>query len=116
MFKDLAFTNYIWYFLLPIILIILDIITGYIKAWKNNSISSRVMRDGIAKKAGELCYIILGVVIKYAFGIDIVLYFMVTYISGMEIVSIFENCALLGVPIPNKIKERLEGGENNETK
>ena len=38
------------------------------------------------------------------------IYFLVGYISLMEVSSLFENCDKLGVKIPEKIKEKI----NNE--
>lgn len=35
---DLQFTNTWWALALPLILIIMDILTGYYNAWKNNEV------------------------------------------------------------------------------
>ena len=107
---NLHFTNTWWVFILPLILMILDIITGYYNAWKNNEVSSSRMRDGLGKKCAELCYIVLGTLFNFAFGVSAVMYFMVIYVCYMEIMSLFENCDKLGVELPNKIKEKI----NNE--
>lgn len=104
---NLHFTNIWWVIGVPIILMILDIITGYYNAWENKKVSSSKMRDGLGKKCAELCYIVVGLLFKFAFGIEIVMYFMVIYVCYMEIVSLFENCAKLGLPIPDKIKNKL---------
>lgn len=111
---DLHFTNIWWAILLPLILMVLDIITGYYDAWKRNEVSSSKMRDGLGKKCAELCYIALGFVFKFAFGIDAIMYFMVIYVSYMEIVSLLENCAKLGLPVPDKIKEKLNKKESEK--
>ncbi len=105
--QDLEFTNIIWVFILPLILMFIDIITGYINAWKNKEISSSKMRDGIGKKCAELVYILLGVLFKLAFGIDAIMYFLVIYICYMELNSIAENCDKLGFRLPEGIKEKL---------
>lgn len=109
-FYNLHFTSIIWCLILPLILMILDIITGYYNAWKNKEISSSKMRDGLGKKCAEFCYIIVGFLFKLAFGTASIMYFIVFYICYMELVSLAENCAKLGVKIPEKIKEKL----NNE--
>lgn len=108
---NLNFTNIWWVFLLPLILMALDVATGYYNAWKNKEISSSRMRDGLGKKCAELCYITLGFLFKFAFGIDAIMYFMVIYVCYMELVSLAENCAKLGLPLPNKIKEKLNNKE-----
>ena len=109
---NLHFTNIWWVLVLPLILMVLDILTGYYNAWKNNEVSSSKMRDGLGKKCAELCYIALGFVFKFAFAVDAIMYFMVIYVCYMEIVSLAENCAKLGLPLPDKLKDKL----NNQKK
>lgn len=104
---NLHFTNNWWAIGVPLILMMLDIMTGYYNAWKNGEVSSSKMRDGLGKKCAELCYIVVGFLFKFAFGVEIVMYFMVIYVCYMEIVSLFENCAKLGLPMPEKIKEKI---------
>lgn len=110
---NLHFTNIWWIVGVPLILMMLDIITGYYNAWKNNEVSSSKMRDGLGKKCAELCYIVVGFLFKFAFGVDIVMYFMAIYVCYMELVSLMENCAKLGLPMPDKLKEKLNNKEDN---
>lgn len=105
--QSLKFTSDLWYILIPLILCILDVVTGYLHAWIDNDVKSTKMRSGLGKKAGELVYVTLGVISKYALGINSIMMFLTLYISFMEIVSLFENCAKLGVPMPEEIKSRL---------
>ena len=109
----LNFTNIWWAIGAPLFLMILDIITGYYNAWKNNDVSSSAMRDGLGKKCAELCYISIGFLFKFAFGIDVVMYFMVIYVCYMELVSLAENCDKLGLPVPEKWKEKINNKEDN---
>ena len=104
---ELHFTNNIWIFILPLALMILDVITGYYNSWRNNEISSSKRRNGLGKKCAELCYVVLGTLFNFAFGISAIMYFMVIYVCYMEVVSLFENCAKLGLPMPNRIKKKL---------
>lgn len=108
---NLQFTNTWWALALPLILMIMDILTGYYNAWKNNEVSSSKMRDGLGKKCAELCYIVVGFIFKFAFNTSSIMYFMVIYVCYMEIVSLAENCDKLGVKMPNKIKEKLNNKE-----
>lgn len=112
--KNIHFTNIWWAIGVPLILMILDIITGYYNAWKNKEVSSSKMRDGLGKKCAELCYIVVGFLFKFAFGTDVVMYFVVIYVCYMEIVSLAENCTKLGLPLPNKIKEKLNNKKESE--
>lgn len=106
-FKDITFTHDWWALVLPCILMVLDIITGYYNAWKKKKVSSKKMRDGLGKKLAEIVYIVIGLVVSLAFNIKPVGYFISFYVIYMEIVSITENCEKLGLPMPKKIKDKL---------
>lgn len=106
-FMNFKFTSEWWALIAPLILCILDVLTGYIHAWINNDVKSYKMREGLGKKFGELIYVVLGIIAKYALGTSSIMLFMSAYICFMEIVSLFENCAKLGVPMPEKIKEKI---------
>ena len=63
---NLKFTSEWWALIAPLILCVLDVLTGYIYAWINNDVKSYKMREGLGKKFGELVYVVLGIVAKYA--------------------------------------------------
>ena len=109
--QNINFTSIWWAVFTPLILIILDVLTGIIIAWKNNDFQSSKMRAGLSKKFGELVYVLVGIVAKFALGVDMILYFAVGYICLMEISSLAENCDKLGVAMPDKLKKKL----NNDT-
>ena len=108
---NLKFTNAIWVMVLPVILMVLDVLTGYYNAWKNKEISSTKMRDGLGKKCAELCYIVVGFLFRFAFGTSSIMYFMVIYVCYMELVSLAENCDKLGVKLPDKLSEKLNNNK-----
>lgn len=110
----LHFTSQVWLVILPLLLMVVDIITGYYNAWKNNEVSSSKMRDGIGKKIAEVCYIILGIVFSIAFGIQAISYFISIYIIYMELMSVAENCKKLGVDLPPELEKKLNNEENVE--
>lgn len=105
--QNIHFTNLWWAILAPLILIIIDVLTGVVIAWRNNDFQSSKMRAGLSKKFGELVYVLVGILTKYALGTDLILYFAVGYICIMEISSLAENCDKLGVKMPDKLKEKL---------
>ena len=105
--QELEFTQDFWVFLLPCILMLIDVITGYYNAWKTNTVSSQKMRDGLGKKIAELCYIVIAFFIGLAFDIKPVTYFISLYVIYMELVSIAENCKKLGVALPKTIDDKL---------
>ena len=109
--QNIQFTNIWWAILAPICLIILDVLTGLTNAWRNNDFKSAKMREGLSKKFGELVYILIGILAKFALSTDIILYFTVGYICLMEISSLAENCDKLGVKMPNKLKEKLNNSK-----
>ena len=111
-------TNDIWFILLPLILCLFDVITGYLNAWIKDDIQSTKMREGLGKKVGELVYCAVGLIINELFMLPQISYFISGYICLMEIMSLIENCDKLGVPMPkvlkkkvNNIKEELENGK-----
>lgn len=105
--QNIHFTNLWWAILAPMILIIIDVLTGVVIAWKNNDFKSAKMRAGLSKKFGELVYVLVGILTKFALGTELILYFTVGYICFMEISSLAENCDKLGVKMPDKLKEKL---------
>ena len=104
---NLTFVNTMWQIILPLILMVLDVITGYYNAWKSKNIKSSKMRDGIGKKIAEVVYILLGFLFSVAFGLQGISYFICIYIIYMEIMSVAENCKKLGVELPGKLNEKL---------
>ena len=105
--QNLQFTSIWWAFIVPAILMLLDFITGYLGAWKDNKISSSKMRDGLGKKCAELCYIAVGVLAKFALALDPIMYGIIIYVCYMELISLVENCDKLGFPMPDKLKEKI---------
>lgn len=107
--QNLHFTHTYWAILFPVILMVFDVITGWLNAYKKEELSSKKMRDGIMKKTAELIVIVVGVMIKYAFGIPAVSEFITIYICWMEILSLVENYEKLGGPLPETLKNKING-------
>lgn len=112
--QNIHFTNLWWAILAPMILIIIDVLTGVVIAWKNNDFQSSKMRAGLSKKFGELVYVLIGILTKFALGTELILYFTVGYICLMELSSLVENCDKLGVKMPDKLKEKLNNVDKEE--
>lgn len=112
----LQFNSEIWLLVIPALLMVLDILTGYINAWKKHEIKSQKMRDGLGKKVAEMCYIIIGFVFRFATGLSSIAYALSMYVTYMELVSILENTDKLGLPIPKFIRDKLNNNNNNKTK
>lgn len=91
--------------------ILLDLITGLIKAFKEKSYTSTLMREGLYHKVGSLLTIGFGCLVDYTqslvdIGVTIpVAVSVCVYIILMEIGSIIENVATINPEIlPDKIK------------
>lgn len=113
MMNNLRFTNNFWIVMLPSILMALDVATGFINAWAKNEIKSSVMRQGLARKFGELTVIAIGQLFFYGVGLPrYCIGFISFYIVLMELVSIAENLDKLGVPIPKFIHKVLSNANN----
>ena len=95
--------------LVLILFIVLDYATGVLKAYYNKEISSDIGRRGITKKATILIVLIVAVLLDRLLNTGswvfrtLVCYF---YIAN-EGISLLENCASLGLPIPEKLKDAL---------
>ena len=103
--RELHFAGKVWILLLPCVCMAFDILTGLLFAWVSKTFQSARMRAGLAKKVGELSYIILGCVAAYALGIPLYIAMAISvYIDFMELMSIMENCDHLGVPLPGFVR------------
>lgn len=114
--QDLHFTNVIWQIVLPLVLSLIDIITGYLQARINNDVQSTVMREGLIHKFLQILIMIISFLIEFAFGIKISVIVCV-YLCVMELTSIIENLKKAGIDF--KIFEILLGkgeNDNGETK
>lgn len=106
--KDFQFTDKTWVLIIPISLIVIDFITGITKAWIRKEVKSSVLREGLGKKIGEILVLIIGELLVNGLNISGFLMDAISiYISFMEIISIFENLEVLGVPIPKFIRRAL---------
>lgn len=121
MIQGFEFRNTFWYLMLPMILMGVDIATGFINAWIKQEIQSSKLRTGLGKKIGEVAILVISELFTYALGLpkDLMKFFT-AYIILMEIISIIENLDKLGVPIPGNIKkvvnntyDELKEGKNN---
>lgn len=91
--------------------IVLDMATGLVKAFKEKSYTSTVMREGLFHKCGSILSIVFGLLVDYAQGfIDLgvtipVAIAICSYIILMECGSIIENVGKINPEIiPAKIK------------
>ena len=85
---------------------ILDIVTGFIKAYDMKNVTSKKMKHGALSKVSIWCVIVVSIILSAYLGTDLTTY-IVGYYLIMEIVSILENASVF-IPIPDKIKNMLD--------
>ena len=85
---------------------ILDILTGFLRAYDQKNISSRKIKHGALSKISIWCIIAVSMMVSSYLKTDLTTY-VVGYYLIMEVVSIFENVSVF-VPVPDKLKNSLE--------
>lgn len=106
------FTSDQWIVLLPALLMLIDILTGFLNAVKKKRVNSGKMRTGYFKKAGEIALLVVTKLLVVAIGMPRSLYGAVSmYIVATELLSVLENLSGLGVKIPKSISDILGGKE-----
>ena len=91
-----------------LIAIILDYITGMIKAFVSKNLSSSIGFRGIAKKLGILILVMLAVLVDRVTGESgAIRTLIIYYFVANEGLSIIENLGEAGLPIPKAIKDAL---------
>ena len=87
-------------FILCSILIFTDVITGYLKAFKNRKLNSSISRDGYIKKIGWIVALLLGVTLDYFIHVNIFLFGTAIVCITTEAISVYENLSDVGVKLP----------------
>lgn len=84
---------------------ILDVVTGIIKAIDTKTVSSKVMKHGALSKIIIWVIVFVSAIVSSYFKTDLTSY-VIGYYLIMEIVSIFENASQF-VAVPDKLKDIL---------
>lgn len=89
---------------------ILDYLSGLMKAYKKREILSKTGWNGLMKKVGTLMAVIVAHQMdKIApTGSQAFRTIIITFFTANEAISITENLAILGVPIPKIMKQALK--------
>ena len=85
---------------------ILDILTGFLKAYDQKNISSRKIKHGALSKISIWCIIAVSMMVSNYLKTDLTTY-VIGYYLIMEVVSIFENVSVF-VPVHEKLKNSLD--------
>lgn len=99
-------------FLLCGIFVFTDVLTGYLKAFKNKKVNSSISRDGYIKKVGWIVAILLGFLVDLLVKVNLFLIGSAVVCIATEGISVYENLSELGINLPfKKYFEKLENGE-----
>ena len=85
---------------------ILDILTGFLKAYDQRNVSSKKIKHGALSKISIWCIIAVSMMVSSYLKTDLTTY-VIGYYLIMEVVSIFENVSVF-IPVPDKIKNILD--------
>lgn len=100
-------------FMLCGIFVFTDVLTGYLKAFKNKKINSSISRDGYIKKIGWVIAILLGFLVDLLVGVNIFLIGSAVVCISTEGISVYENLGEIGINMPfKKYFEKLDKKES----
>lgn len=92
-----------------IVAIVLDYISGLIKAYNTKTLSSNIGFRGILKKVGILIIVMLAVLVdRVTVTNGSIRTLVIYYFVANEGLSILENLSQAGLPIPNSLKNALK--------
>ena len=89
-----------------------DYISGILCGISNKELSSEVGFKGIDKKIMILLLVGATNLLGQATGIEGLRYIVISFYLANEGISIIENASILGLPVPQKIKDVLEQLKN----
>lgn len=87
--------------------IVLDWITGLLKAIYNKNLSSYTGFKGIIKKVVILIIVGVAVLLEKNMGIPAIREIVMMFFIANEGISLLENVSQMGIPFPEKLKEIL---------
>lgn len=108
------------FFLVVLIFIALDILTGWTKALATGTTNSSIMRVGLYHKLGEILAVGVGYICEYSFplvGISVALPLVesiCTYIILMELASVIENIMKINPQLADVLNRVFKRGDSDE--
>jgi len=91
-----------------VFIVILDYATGLAAAWVEKTLNSEIGARGILKKVLLFVVVILAYQLDRAIGQEVFRSLAIWFYLANEGLSIIENCARAGLPIPASIRTALE--------
>jgi len=95
-------------FQILIVVMLLDIVTGFIRSALDKTVSSGMAWKGVLKKALSIMVVLLGASLQHMSGITLpIAESLAAFYIYVEAVSLLENAAAVGVPIPQFLRDIL---------
>ena len=95
--------------------IVLDYVTALMRAYITNTINPQTGLKGLIKKIGYLVLVAVAVLVDRVTGdMGAIRTVVMYYFAVNECISILENCAVMGLPVPNILKRKLERLQEEE--
>ncbi len=91
-----------------IILMAVDIATGFLAGFVTKRLNSDVSFRGMAKKAIVLLIVTMATVVGSSSGVDMLDDAVIGFFIAHEALSVVENAAKAGVPTPKVLRDALE--------
>lgn len=85
-----------------------DIISGTLKAFVKGKVNSAISKDGVSKHIGIILLVMLVIIIFKPLEMENLVNAVILFYIASYILSILENLSLLGVPLPEWLKNRFE--------
>lgn len=100
-------------------LIVIDYITGVLKAIYKKMLSSEIGRKGIVKKIMILVVVAAANIVQRVINVNVpVREIVIMFFIANEAISVMENVAETGIKVPQKLRDILlqlrDGGDNND--
>ena len=86
---------------------VLDYVSGMLKAFYLGEVSSRAGYKGLIKKVGILFTIVVANLTDLILGLTVFRSAICMFFCMNEFISILENISAMGVPIPDMLKDKL---------
>lgn len=120
-----GFSAYMQHLFIPVVILmavmLVDYVTGVAAAWRRGELCSAEGKAGIVRKVANMALVAVGMVVDYIVRLGIVevgigIEMEGRYLFGLlvivwlvlnELISITENCAELGVRVPDYLKKAL---------
>ena len=95
-----------------LLFMVIDYLSGVMCGISNKKLSSEIGFKGIFKKVMIILLVGVSNLLGLALGVEGLRYIIISFYLANEGISIIENASILGLPVPQKVKDVLEQLKN----